>query len=404
VTETLRNVKSEEQWNEIKERPTTLVSEIPKKTKEYIEAVKKEPEPPTETTPALEKPSDSIHREILKTTPLSIKELKTRIRQFQKAWDNAKSARDSLCTTADLSSYKGGPETYEKITLLMKEGENEVYSMKELLESFQTFLVDYKTETEGIPFVGNESFESTRPPLPPEEEGQFGGVFQALVELRSKFTEYQEQLGQIKVTSGSIEEKLKKATEKLRTIRAKGPMTEEEKAIEENERTTREEFRKSPLVTECFPYNNTAPSSVPEETSSSATSTAIEPKVLKSLSAYKDLGRGTGLPPVEEKEEVKGDFPSLTFKLPPPVEEVKGDFPSLSFKTPETKTEPTTPAELVSNKAIGFQKVQGDLRQSPFSKMTKTLSRLTRRKTPLSSKGGQRKSRKRTLKKRRAGK
>jgi hypothetical protein len=382
MNETLRNINTEAEWNENKERPNALLTDIPKKTKEYIQAVKKEPKTPvatttTETTeaiPGLEKPSDSIHQDILKTTPLSIKELKTRIKQFQKAWDNTKSARESFCkVTKDIGTYKGGPEAYERITEVMGKADEELFSMKKLLRLLTTFLDDYKNETQGIAFVRNESFE---------QERHIGGVFQGLIDLRSKFTKYQEDLAKSKVTTASIEEKLKKAIEKLKTIGEKGPMTPAERVEEEKIRKQGEEFRLTPLITDCYPYGSPPSAETmdlptltikPPPTTPPA-STSIKPEVLESLSTYKDLGTGTGLPPAEEEE----DTSKMTIREP----------------------EPTTPAQQVTNKAIGFQKVPGKLRQSPA---TKLFRKLTRRKKPLSS-VGQGRSRKRTLKKRRAGK
>ena len=282
-----------------------------------------------------------IHTNILAETPKTIEELKTSRKELQTIWDTAKSERDGLCRDGGtLLDYKGGPEAYEKVTELMRQGETVLKDISRAIDDFETFQKDYAEATRGIAFVGDESFELTasekaeaEKPLTEEEiaalpqeqrdairmtsrteeeeadrqmriQGrlaqlkgnlgtQMGGAFTDLVELRNRYISLQNT----KPVVGDSTPRLEKSIQKLREIRAAGQMTPEQKVEEEGERAIRAEFRTTPLPTECLPYGVVAPISQVPETPPAPTSSISSPPPAPTSSISSPPPAPPGLPP-----------------------------------------------------------------------------------------------------------
>jgi hypothetical protein len=212
------------------------------------------PAPAPEAAPApVEDPRTSIHRDILVGSARAIQELDQQIAATKKVWNDAKAAREALCSMwgGKLSDYKGGPEEYEKVTQLLSTGEDALDTLTALRDAWVDFLGRYKRETDGIAFVSNDSFEAPAA----TQSIQTGGVIKPLVLLRSEYKKLVEMKaeGVPDITPGLL-----RTTQKLQAIRQRGRMSDLERVAEENERKIREEIRtqnKLPnLKLDCYPY------------------------------------------------------------------------------------------------------------------------------------------------------
>jgi hypothetical protein len=372
-------VATPQQWEAVKEPVELAMEEYKKAVDAYVAAFdileKQVPNPFKEAPPAEDvmgpddtareaekavktaETSDSIHQELLKAPDTKATLLDKRTKAFQKVWDSAKAARDSLCTgVGKLADYKGGPETYEKLTNQMRAGEKLTKDAAALKTELAAFAKKYKQATKGIKFVANSSFilsqfekereieqsakevidwrrqqdpeynrvltaaeaagvsydafnqaeqglERSDPSTvavfkdlyaeTPEGEAarklksaaqleklkdnlkkkqaqpaasagdQKGGALTELVALRKEFdllsTRYEKLTGDMDLKEISLET----TTKKLEAIDSKGPMTPQQRKVEDDERTTREAFRTAagmpPLPMECVPYTYVPP-------------------------------------------------------------------------------------------------------------------------------------------------
>ena len=269
----LRAVKTETEWNDINEWVSTRLESITNATKQLVDLVKAEkkasknvPKPPA-PAPAVPEPaapapepaappkgtsawtawftkkvpekapkaknSDTIHQELLKRPTQMISELKARTKKFKATWDTAKSARDSLCTSGSgLVDYKLGPETYEKITLKMQEGDKLLTTSNQIQSELESFTRDYKEATRDISFVADSSFTLS----PTEERAKIEADQSRLAELSAEYnrplkeeellasaiTPQQKEAVRLLYLTPEEEAAKKKATEeKLAALRAK---------------------------------------------------------------------------------------------------------------------------------------------------------------------------------------